>query len=89
MKNDILEGFSLALLTQLNAYSIISKGKGMFSEKKPTHPKHKNTPQNPNKRHTFLQTIYGEIGCSAQTCYRDRVVCVYKSKILPRTLILI
>jgi len=25
-KNDILEGFSLALLTQLNAYSIITKG---------------------------------------------------------------
>lgn len=36
MKNDILEGFSLALLTQLNAYSIITKGKRMFSEKKKT-----------------------------------------------------
>lgn len=45
MKNDILEGFSLALLTQLNAYSIITKGKMMFSENKiHTQPKCKNTP---------------------------------------------
>lgn len=34
---DILEGFSLALLTQLNAYNIITKGgKGRFSAKKST-----------------------------------------------------
>lgn len=37
MKMDILEGFSLALLTQLNAYNIITKGKKrMFSRKKST-----------------------------------------------------
>lgn len=36
MKMDILEGFSLALLTRLNAYNIITKGgkKRMFSGKK-------------------------------------------------------
>lgn len=89
MKNDILEGFSLALLTQLNAYNIITKGKRMFSEKKKIQPKQKNTPQNPNKWHTFLQIIYGGIGCSAQTTYRDQVLCVHKSNNLPRSLIFI
>lgn len=36
MKMDILEGFSLALLTRLNAYNIITKGgkKGCFQGKK-------------------------------------------------------
>lgn len=67
MKMDILEGFSLALLTQLNAYSIITKGKkkGCFQGKN-VQLKHKNTSRNPNKLHRFLQIIYGGIGCSAQ-----------------------
>lgn len=84
MKMDILEGFSLALLT-LNAYSIITKGKkkkGCFQGKK-VQPKHKNTSRNPNKLHTFLQIIYGGIGCSAQTSYRDQVVDVQKGGSCP------
>lgn len=88
LKMDILEGFLLALLTQLNAYSIIAKGKKrMFSGKKKVQPKHKNTSQNLNKLHTFLQIIYGGIGCCAQASYKDRVVYVHKSRILPRSLI--
>lgn len=43
MKNDILVGFALALLTHLNAYGIITKGKRMLydfrkkKKKKKTH----------------------------------------------------
>lgn len=87
MKMDILEGFSLALLTQLNAYNIITKGKKrMFSRKKSTTQTQKYFTE-PNKLHTFLQIIYGGIGCSAQASYRDQVVYVHKSRILPRSFI--
>lgn len=52
----------------------------MISEKKKkeknTQPKHKNPLQNPNTLHTFLQILYGGVGCSARTSYRDQVVCV-------------
>lgn len=43
MKDDILEGFSLALLTQLNAYNIINKGKkrDVFRKKKKYNPNKK------------------------------------------------
>lgn len=92
MKNDILVGFALALLTHLNAYGIITKGKRMLDDfrkkkkEKNTQPKHKNPPQNPNTLHTFLQILYGGIGCSARTSYRDQVVCALPSKTLLRSL---
>lgn len=62
----------------------------MISEKKKkeknTQPKHKNPLQNPNTLHTFLQILYGGVGCSARTSYRDQVVCVLPSKTLLRSL---
>lgn len=88
MKNGILEGFSLALLIQLNTYRIIKGEKDVFREKKRTQLKHTNTPQNTNILHAFLQIIYGGTGCSAQTSYKDLIASVHKSKMLPRSLIL-
>lgn len=59
MKNYALEGFSLARLTQLNAYSIITEGKRMFLEKK--HNPNKNTPPNPNKLTRFCKLLMVEL----------------------------
>lgn len=82
MKNYILEEFSLALLSQLNAYSIITRGgKGWVWRKNTT-----KTQKYSKQTNTFLQITYGGTGHSAQTSYTDQVD---KSKNLPRSLILI
>lgn len=84
MKDDILEGFSLALLTQLNAYNIINKGKKrMFSEKK------KNTTQTKKYSIEPKQTTHISANYLWWTSYRDQVICVHKSNNLPRSLIFI
>lgn len=45
MKNDILVGFALALLTHLNAYGIITKGKRMLYDFRKKKKRKKHTTQ--------------------------------------------
>lgn len=88
MKMDILEGFSLALLTQLNAYSIITKGKKkrMFSGKKTYNPNTKSLHGTQTNYTRFCKLFMVELAALLKQV-RDQVVDVHKSRILPRSLI--
>lgn len=87
MEMDILEGFSLALLTQLNVYNIITKGKkNMFSGKKSTTQTEKYVTEPKQTTHISANYLWWNwLFCSSRT--GDRVVYVHKSRILPRSLI--